>query len=48
MIKNFISKYILIGWIVLGTLCVCEVPSFAAGNNEALNKQLQQTNSNRD
>ena len=48
MIKNFISKYILIGWIVLGTLCVCEVPSFAAGNNEALNKQLQQTNSKRD
>ena len=48
MIKNFISKYILIGWIVLGTLCVCEVPSFAAGNSEALSKQLQQTNSKRD
>ena len=48
MIKNFISKYILIGWIVLGTLCVCEVPSFAAGNSEALSRQLQQTNSKRD
>ena len=48
MIKGNIFKYILICWIFLGTLCVCEVPSFAAGNNEALNKQLQQTNSKRD
>ena len=43
-----ISKYILIGWIFLGTLCVCEVPSFAAGDNAALSKQLQQTNTKRD
>ena len=43
-----IAKYILICWIFLGTLCVCEVPSFATGNNEVLNKQLQQTNSKRD
>lgn len=43
-----ISKYILIGWIFLGTLCICEEPSFAAGDNAALSKQLQQTNTKRD
>lgn len=43
-----IAKYILIGWIFLGILCVCEVPSFAAGDNAALSKQLQQTNTKRD
>ena len=47
MIKERISKYILICWIFLGTLCITQVPSFGA-DNEALNKQLQQTNSKRD
>ena len=45
---NNTVRYILICWILLGALCVCEVPSFATQNNEALNKQLQQTNSKRD
>ena len=45
---NNIFRYILICWMFLGTLCASGVPSFAAQNNEALNKQLQQTNSKRD
>ncbi len=48
MKKEDISKYILICWIFLGTLCIGEVPSFAAQSNDALNQQLKQTNNKRD
>ena len=46
-IKNII-RYILISWIIIGTICISEVPSvFAAQNKQSLSQKLQQTNSKR-
>ena len=46
-IKNII-KYILISWIVLGTVFLTEVPAvFAAQSSQSLSQKLQQTNNKR-
>lgn len=42
-----ILKYLLIGWMIIGTLSFCEVPTFAA-SAPSLNQKLKQTNSKRD
>ncbi len=42
-----ILKYIFISWIIVGTLNVAEVPSYAAKSKAALDNELKQTNNKR-
>ena len=45
-IKN-VLKYIFISWLMIGTLCLIEVPSFAAPTKSSLTQQLNQTKNKR-